>query len=102
MVVQATNTGGDLGSNQFDLAIPGGGQGLFSGCSTQYGGSINWGDQYGGVHSADECAGLPEPLQDGCYWRFDWFMNADNPTADFTQVDCPVELTDLTGCVRTG
>jgi len=37
MIVQATNTGGDLGSNHFDLMIPGGGVGLFDGCSRQYG-----------------------------------------------------------------
>ena len=35
MIVQATNTGGDLGSNHFDLAIPGGGVGMFNACSKQ-------------------------------------------------------------------
>lgn len=39
LVVQATNTGGDLGSNQFDLLIPGGGVGIYNGCTSQYG---NW------------------------------------------------------------
>lgn len=28
MIVQATNTGADLGEGQFDLAIPGGGVGI--------------------------------------------------------------------------
>jgi hypothetical protein len=37
MVVQATNTGGDLGENHFDLLIPGGGVGIFNGCPAQYG-----------------------------------------------------------------
>lgn len=37
LVVQATNTGGDLGSNQFDLLIPGGGVGIYNGCNSQYG-----------------------------------------------------------------
>lgn len=37
MIVQATNTGGDLGGNQFDLMIPGGGLGIFDGCTPQYG-----------------------------------------------------------------
>lgn len=37
MIVQATNTGGDLGGNQFDLMIPGGGEGIFDGCTPQYG-----------------------------------------------------------------
>ncbi len=31
LIVQATNTGGDLGNNHFDLAIPGGGVGQFNG-----------------------------------------------------------------------
>lgn len=35
MVVQVTNTGGDLGSNQFDLQIPGGGVGIYNGCQSQ-------------------------------------------------------------------
>ena len=33
MIVQATNTGGDLAQGQFDLAIPGGGVGI---CEWQY------------------------------------------------------------------
>ena len=32
-MVQATNTGSDLGAGQFDLAIPGGGVGLFNACT---------------------------------------------------------------------
>ncbi|KAG8849485.1 hypothetical protein FRB91_009852 [Serendipita sp. 411] len=47
MIVQATNTGGDLGSNHFDLLMPGGGVGIFNGCNAQYG-SWNGGAQYGG------------------------------------------------------
>ena len=31
MIVQATNTGGDVGATQFDLAMPGGGFGIFDG-----------------------------------------------------------------------
>jgi hypothetical protein len=82
MIVQATNTGYDLSSNHFDIAIPGvhmlierlfaagglqplmvvlaqclgrnpgavgltgGGQGIFSGCTKQYGGNLAiWGQQ---------------------------------------------------------
>ncbi|KAI9647590.1 hypothetical protein NHQ30_003975 [Ciborinia camelliae] len=102
MIVQATNTGGDLGSNQFDLAIPGGGFGIFNACTNQYP-SIpagSWGAQYGGISSRDQCASLPGGLQAGCYWRFDWFLNADNPSVSFTQVACPAALTAKTGCVR--
>ncbi len=32
MIVQVTTTGGDLGYDVFNLQIPGGGMGYFSGC----------------------------------------------------------------------
>ena len=34
------------------------------------------------------------------YWRFDWFGGADNPNFDFQQVQCPGELTAISGCTR--
>lgn len=98
MVVQSSNTGGDLGNNHFDIQIPGGGVGLFDGCTPEFGGIP--GQQYGGVSSRDECNGMPELLKDGCFWRFDWFENADNPDFTFEQVQCPSELTSISGCVR--
>jgi hypothetical protein len=98
MVVQSTNTGGDLGSNHFDILMPGGGVGLFDGCSAQYG-SIP-GAQYGGVSSRTECEQMPAALREGCFWRFDWFGGADNPGVEFEQVRCPGELTAISGCVR--
>lgn len=98
MLVQSVNTGGDLSGNQFDLQIPGGGTGIFDGCTTEFGSS--WGAQYGGISNRSECSTLPTKLQAGCDWRFDWFRNADNPTHTFTQISCPAELTGVTGCVR--
>ncbi|GJN69843.1 hypothetical protein PLICBS_003895 [Purpureocillium lilacinum] len=98
LVVQSTNTGGDLGSNHFDLMIPGGGVGLFDGCTPEFGGIP--GAQYGGVSSRAECDQMPEKLKAGCYWRFDWFLNADNPNLTFEQVKCPAALTAISGCVR--
>ncbi|KAM0335277.1 hypothetical protein ACHAQA_000322 [Verticillium albo-atrum] len=101
MVVQATNTGADLGDNHFDIAIPGGGVGIFNACTAQYNAPPNgWGDQYGGIHSRAECDGFPEALKDGCYWRFDWFANADNPGVSFRRVSCPSAITARSGCVR--
>ena len=101
LVVQATNTGGDLGSNHFDLAIPGGGVGNFNACTQQYGAPPNgWGDRYGGVHSKADCESFPEALKAGCNWRFDWFQGADNPAVTFTQVACPSELVANSGCHR--
>ncbi|KAL1878211.1 homocitrate synthase lys21 [Diaporthe australafricana] len=98
MLVQSVNTGGDLSGNQFDLQIPGGGTGIFDGCTSEFGSS--WGAQYGGVSNETQCSTLPTKLQAGCDWRFDWFRNSDNPTHTFTQISCPAELTGVTGCVR--
>ncbi|GME40681.1 Glycoside hydrolase family 45 [Neofusicoccum parvum] len=100
MVVQITNTGGDLGDNHFDIAMPGGGVGIFDGCTKQWGG-INMGNQYGGFTDRSMCANLPANWQDGCYWRYDWFENADNPTVDWEAVTCPSELVGKTGCQRS-
>ncbi|KAF9692094.1 hypothetical protein EKO04_010053 [Ascochyta lentis] len=101
MVVQATNTGGDLGENHFDLQMPGGGVGIFNGCTAEFGApSTGWGQQYGGISSKSECNSFPAKLKAGCNWRFDWFKNADNPDVSFKAVTCPSALTDKTGCKR--
>ncbi|KAG8778112.1 hypothetical protein FRC15_010961 [Serendipita sp. 397] len=99
MIVQATNTGGDLGSNHFDILMPGGGVGLFNGCTAQYG-SWNGGAQYGGVSSKSQCANLPSIVQSGCNWRFDWFSGSDNPSVNWKAVQCPSALTSISGCTR--
>ncbi|KAM0550828.1 hypothetical protein ACHAPJ_008691 [Fusarium lateritium] len=99
MVVQSTNTGGDLGENHFDLQMPGGGVGIFDGCTSEFGKGLG-GAQYGGISSRSECDSFPELLKDGCHWRFDWFQNADNPDFTFEQVQCPKALTDISGCKR--
>ncbi|KAF3916957.1 Endoglucanase-5 [Arthrobotrys entomopaga] len=101
-VVQATNTGGDLVNNQFDLALPGGGQGLFNGCSKQFPDTPfdNWGATYGGIDTRDQCAGLPAVLQPGCDFRFDWFEGSDNPNITFVEVKCPPEIVAISGCTR--
>ncbi|KAI4715426.1 hypothetical protein E4T48_08389 [Aureobasidium sp. EXF-10727] len=101
MIVQATNTGGDLGSNQFDLAIPGGGVGIFNACTDQWNApSSGWGAQYGGI-STNTCSAFPKALQPGCDFRFDWFENADNPEMEFERVECPAAITAKSGCKRT-
>ncbi|KAH7354703.1 RlpA-like double-psi beta-barrel-protein domain-containing protein-containing protein [Rhexocercosporidium sp. MPI-PUGE-AT-0058] len=101
MIVQSTNTGGDLGANHFDLAMPGGGFGIFNGCTNEWGTpSTGWGQQYGGIATRSQCDAFPAKLKAGCYWRFDWFQNADNPDMTFKQVACPAALTAKSGCVR--
>jgi hypothetical protein len=99
MVVQSTNTGGDLSNNHFDIQMPGGGVGIFDGCSSQFNQALP-GERYGGISSRSQCDTFPELLKDGCYWRFDWFKNADNPDFKFEQVQCPAALTAISGCVR--
>jgi len=99
MVVQGTSTGGDLGANHFDIAMPGGGVGLFDGCSRQFGGLP--GAQYGGISSIGQCDSFPSALKPGCKWRFNWFQNADNPTFTFKQVQCPAEIVAKSGCKRS-
>ncbi len=82
--------------------MPGGGVGIFNGCASQFP-TINsgaWGQQYGGVSQRSDCNGLPPELQAGCFWRFDWFQNANNPTMRFKQVTCPSALTANTQCIR--
>jgi len=101
LIVQVTNTGGDLGENHFDLQMPGGGLGIFDGCSSQFNvDADSWGERYGGLSDISECAKLPASLQAGCEWRFGWFENADNPEMEFEEVECPAEITDKTGCIR--
>ena len=102
MIVQATNTGSDLGAGHFDLEIPGGGVGIFTrGCSTQWNSpSTGWGAQYGGISSDSECSQIPADLQSGCHFRFGWFKNADNPNHNFKRVKCPADLLAKTGCTR--
>lgn len=100
LIVQATNTGSDLGGNHFDLQIPGGGVGIFDGCSQQFPGNYTWGARYGGVNTRSDCENLPAVLRSGCFWRFDWFLNADNPRMRFREVPCPLELTARTNCIR--
>ncbi|ORX66085.1 hypothetical protein BCR32DRAFT_226002 [Anaeromyces robustus] len=101
IVVQVTNTGGDLGENHFDLQIPGGGVGIFNGCSTQFNTDTDgWGERYGGIGKRSDCEMLPEEIRQACYWRFDWFLGSDNPEMVFDEVECPIELTQNTGCIH--
>ena len=99
MIVQATNIGYDLSNNHFDIAIPGGGQGIFQGCNNQYIGFVG-GQRYGGVQTIQECYKLPVAMRQGCLWRFTWFQNADNPNIIFKSITCPKILTDISLCKR--
>lgn len=86
MIVRIVNQGTDVGSVQADIAVPGGGVGLFDACTKQFGSTP--GARYGGVSSASECSALPAALQSGCRWRFEWFEGADNPSFVSREVSC--------------
>lgn len=101
MVTQITNTGSDLSSNHFDIAVPGGGVGIYNGCTSQWkAGTDGWGERYGGVSSESACSELPTQLQSGCDWRWDFLEGSDNPSVSFFEIECPAEITAITGCKR--
>jgi hypothetical protein len=115
MIVMATNIGGDVGGNQMDLLIPGGGTGAFYGCGTAWGVDQqtveSMGAQYGGLRSncgggsldgvkscvEDKCEQLfgsrgLEDMYEGCMWYVNWLQAADNPKFKYETIDCPDEL----------
>ena len=109
MIVQVVNTGNDVDPTQFDLAIPGGGVGVYNACSNQWGKSFDLGAQYGGF--ATECkndptciknkcdtifAGKPD-LQAGCSWYLGWYGGADNPKLSYKEIACPQAIKDKSG-----
>jgi hypothetical protein len=108
MIVQSTNVGGDVGSGQFDLLLPGGGVGAFNGCSTQWG-TNDLGSQYGGFLDAcdndvgclkDMCQEVfsdKQDLLDGCLFHVEWMGGANNPQLKYAEVECPAELETISG-----
>lgn len=66
-----------------------------TGCQSQ------WNAPYGGWGNITNCLSLPQPLQSGCQWRFEWFKNAQNPSVHYHRVACPKELTAITQSQRT-
>lgn len=99
MVVQITNTGADLGKNQFDLALPGAGVGYYNGCERQFHSPHDgWGRRYGGVSTKAECNQLPRALQAGCRWRFEFLKGVPIPDVKFTEVECPAAIINISKC----
>jgi hypothetical protein len=102
MIVQASNTAYDVTTtNRFSLAMPGGNTTTHDACAQQFGVEQSvFGTDNSGVSSISDCDNLPESLQAGCRWRFDWFKDALYPSTNFKRVTCPTELTQITGCAR--
>ena len=107
LIVMTTNVGTDVSQGQFDVMIPGGGVGIFNGCS-----SMGWGSQgaqYGGLLA--DCEGQSKDLpskvvtclkdkcnsvfsndseaKKGCLFLAEWMHAAGNPTHKYTEVECP-------------
>lgn len=112
LIIMVTNVGSDVEQGQFDIMIPGGGVGIFNGCS-----SMGWGNQgaqYGGLLSNCEeetnynAAQTKECLQkkcnsvfsndteakNGCLFLANWMSAAGNPMHNYTEVECPQVLKD--------
>lgn len=108
MIVQVTNTGGDVAGNQFDLMIPGGGVGINPNtCPSQWGVSgSDLGPSAGGFLSTcsgthaqkkecvrQKCNLIPEgDARDGCLWFVDWYQVADNPNFKYEPIQCPGDI----------
>ena len=108
MIVQVINIGG-IGSDQFDLMIPGGGVGaMTAGCSAQWG-NVDLGATYGGLYSntGGNCSTMKTKCQSvfgsmpdllaGCLWFTDWYACADNPKLIYKKVNCPSQITSKSG-----
>jgi len=116
MIVMASNIGGDVANDQFDLLVPGGGVGAFDAFSSQIGVS-DLGERYGGLLSAcqgdintnsiatnqsclkTKCAQVfggsgKEKLKAGCDFYADWLMGANNPKFTSSPTSCPEYLTN--------
>ena len=116
LVVMASNIGYDVSNGQFDIMIPGGGVGMYNGCSAM--GWGNQGKQYGGLlsdceeeigYSGDDntiytrrkqcltnkCNQVfanDSEAKDGCLFLATWMEAAGNPKHEYKQVDCPSAL----------
>lgn len=54
--------------------MPGGNTTSHDACARQYGvDQTVFGNENRGVATKDDCKKLPEAMQDGCAWRFDWY-----------------------------
>lgn len=113
LIVMASNIGEDVAQGQFDVMIPGGGVGIFNGCSAY--GWGNMGAQYGGLltecekeagtagnvaSKRKECLmkkcestfSKDATAKEGCMFLAVWLEAAGNPTHTYKEVECPSAL----------
>ena len=107
LIIMVTNVGTDVEQGQFDIMIPGGGVGIFNGCS-----SMGWGgqgEQYGGLLSdcekennynagkyqeclKNKCNSVfsnDSEAKKGCMFLVDYMHAAGNPEHNYTEIECP-------------
>ncbi len=111
LIVMSSNVGYDVAGGQFDVMIPGGGYGIFNGCSQKMGWGSQ-GSQYGGL--LDECEKETNytaskykscltskceksfsgdaAAKEGCLFMANWMEAAGNPLLEYKEVECPKEL----------
>ena len=113
LIIMTTNIGGDVQQGQFDIMIPGGGVGMYNGCSSM--GWGNMGKQYGGLLSdCEEEVGYQGNLlkkrtecltskcnsvfsndneaKQGCLFLANFMQAAGNPMHNYVEVECPEVL----------
>ena len=116
LLVMASNIGYDVAGGQFDVMIPGGGVGLFNGCSGIFSGNL--GATYGGLLSdcenevgwsmddetmytrRKEClvgkcnTVFSGDAKTGCLFLANFLEAAGNPLHTYKEVECPQFLKD--------
>lgn len=113
LIVMSSNVGYDVAGGQFDVMIPGGGFGIFDGCSAKMG----WGSQgaqYGGLlaecetetnyysanyqkcltNKCEKSFSSDPEAKEGCLFLANWMNAAGNPLLNYKEVECPQELLD--------
>ena len=117
----ASNIGWDVTSGQFDILIPGGGEGYFTGkCQSTFGGNYLATEQYGGylsdcenevgwslsddemytkrkeclVNKCNHYFNKSAHGKAGCLFLANFLEGAGNPTMNFYEVECPQVLKD--------
>ncbi len=119
LIVMASNIGYDVTSGQFDILIPGGGEGYYLGkcgnvlgsvSSTQYGGllsdcenSVGWGLSDDDMYTqrkqclTNKCNSVfanKAKARQGCLFLADFLEAAGNPNLKYYEVECPQVLKD--------
>lgn len=110
LIVMASNVGTDVEKGQFDIMIPGGGVGMYNGCSgfgwgsqgKQYGGLLSDCEESSGYNASSYKSCLTQKCnsvfsnnskaKEGCLFLANWMEAAGNPNHNYKEVECPAQL----------